>query len=182
MTPRPLARKHRCRCFQGFQDAKTRRREAVGSRRCLVSKDGWWWYGLDLRALETFRGLDTNPMKSLICSCTLLFVSIVFSLGTSLDRLVLNKYIIYLPIHKPETRVQAGEPCAFQVHLDAELSTPLSSLPLSIILALRSTLDSLKLNIFITATLIHKATHVRDARTSRRVLPSRIAASRRLVA
>ena len=138
--------------------------------------------GLDLRALETFRGLDTNPMKSLICSCTLLFVSIVFSLGTSLDRLILNKYIIYLPIHKPETRVQAGEPCAFQVRLDAELSTPLSSLPLSIILALRFTIDISKLNIFIKATLIQKTTRVRDERASRRVVPSRVAASRRLVA
>ena len=66
----------------------------------------WSWSELETRAY----GLDTNPMKLLKCSCQLLFISFVFSLGSSLNRLILNEYIIYLPIHKQKTSVQAGEP------------------------------------------------------------------------
>ena len=124
-----------CRCFQmpNCEDAR------------------WSWSELETRTY----GLDRNPMKSLICSCQLLFISFVFLLGSGLNRLILNEYIIYLPIHKERASPEPSQ-CAFRLHVRlAARSTPFLSLPLSIILPLRFTLDSLKLIIFIKATLIH---------------------------
>ena len=62
------------------------------------------------------------------------------------------------------------------------LSTPISSLPLSIIFSLDFISDSLKKNVFIITTLIHSAAHAGDESASRRVRPAAHFASRRLVA
>ena len=69
----------------------------------------WSWSELETRTSNFFRSLDTNPMKLLKCSCQLLLISFGFSLGSSLYSLILNEYIIYLPIQKEKTSVQVGE-------------------------------------------------------------------------